>query len=232
VGPTSATAAIEARRSWKRSELSGRARRHDPHHGHRLCADTILCRGWRNSAEDPDINVEIAIDMATDIVASAMTPGFETASRCPRNDRGGIRPGQEHGRWWGHPLTCERPTPRKQAGHTENKCLNLSLTTYGGLYAWESTRQTRDESAGRRPARLNRGGRSGCSSGGGRNSVCLRPGGNWSSPTWARGRLHASARGLVSSVPGLNLYYQDAPELAALPACRCGATGMTGFTSS
>src|SRR5918994_445443 len=96
--------------------------------------------------EYPDIKVEIIIDYGlTDIVAQQYDAGVRSGEQVAK-DMIAVRIGPDmRMAVVGAPsYLAKRSPPKKPQDLTEHKCINLRLTTYGGLYAWEFERGGRE----------------------------------------------------------------------------------------
>src|SRR5213593_3021540 len=94
----------------------------------------------------PDINVEVAIDYGlTDIVAQRFDAGVRSGEQVAK-DMVAVRIGPDmRMAVVGAPsYFAKRSPPKKPHDLTDHKCINLRLPTYGGLYAWEFEKGTRE----------------------------------------------------------------------------------------
>ena len=110
-------------------------------------ADTILCpRLAKFLPRYPDIKVEIAIDYSlTDIVAQRYDAGVRNGEQVSKGMIAvRIGPDMRMAVVGTPSYFAKRPPPRKPQDLTEHKCINLRLPTYGGLYAWEFQRGSRE----------------------------------------------------------------------------------------
>jgi DNA-binding transcriptional LysR family regulator len=110
-------------------------------------ADTILCpRLAKFLPRYPDIKVEIAIDYGlTDIVAQRYDAGVRNGEQVSKGMIAvRIGPDMRMAVVGTPSYFAKRPPPRKPQDLTEHKCINLRLPTYGGLYAWEFQRGSRE----------------------------------------------------------------------------------------
>src|SRR6266446_4426300 len=109
-------------------------------------ADTILCpRLAKFMPRYPDIKVEVTVDYGlTDIVSQRYAAGVRNGEQVSKGMIA-VRIGQDmRMAVVGTPsYFAKRPPPRKPQDLTEHKCINLRLPTYGGLYAWEFQRGSR-----------------------------------------------------------------------------------------
>ena len=103
-------------------------------------ADTVL---WPKLAkflrEYPDIKVEITVDYGlTDIVAQRYDAGVRSGEQVAK-DMIAVRIGPDmRMAVVGAPsYFAKRSAPKKPQDLTDHDCINLRLSTYGGLYAWE-----------------------------------------------------------------------------------------------
>lgn len=107
----------------------------------------------------PDIKVEFFIDNAmTDIVAQRFDAGVRAGEQVAK-DMIAVRIGPDlRMAVVGTPSYFRRrPDPKKPQDLVGHDCINLRLSTHGGLYAWEFEKGNRGtESARRRPARFQR----------------------------------------------------------------------------
>ncbi len=93
----------------------------------------------------PDINIEIVVESGlTDIVAERFDAGVRLGEQVEK-DMIAVRIGPDT-----RMAACaapsylrQRPKPKTPQDLTNHKCINLHLTTYGGLYAWEFERAGR-----------------------------------------------------------------------------------------
>ncbi|HWM67073.1 MAG TPA: LysR substrate-binding domain-containing protein, partial [Steroidobacteraceae bacterium] len=94
----------------------------------------------------PDIKVEIAIDYGlTDIVAQRYDAGVRNGEQVSKGMIAvRIGPDMRMAVVGTPSYFAKRPPPRKPQDLTEHKCINLRLPTYGGLYAWEFQRGSRE----------------------------------------------------------------------------------------
>jgi DNA-binding transcriptional LysR family regulator len=103
-------------------------------------ADTILLpRLAKLLPEYPDIKVEITVDYGlTDIVAERYDAGVRAGEQVAK-DMVAVRIGPDMSMAVvGAPsYFTKRSSPKKPQDLTDHNCINLRLTTYGGLYAWE-----------------------------------------------------------------------------------------------
>ena len=110
-------------------------------------ADTILCpRLAKFLPRYPDIKIEIAIDYGlTDIVAQRYDAGVRNGEQVSKGMIAvRIGPDMRMAVVGTPSYFAKRPPPRKPQDLTEHKCINLRLPTYGGLYAWEFQRGSRE----------------------------------------------------------------------------------------
>jgi len=94
----------------------------------------------------PDINVEITIDYGLiDIVAQRYDAGVRSGEQVAK-DMIAVRIGPDMR--WAVVATpayfAKHPPPKKPQELMQHNCINLRLTTYGGLYAWEFARGGRE----------------------------------------------------------------------------------------
>ena len=110
-------------------------------------ADTILCpRLAKFLPRYPDIKVEIAIDYGlTDIVAQRYDAGVRNGEQVSKGMIAvRIGPDMRMAVVGTPSYFAKRPPPRKPQDLTDHNCINLRLPTYGGLYAWEFQRGSRE----------------------------------------------------------------------------------------
>src|SRR5882762_4727895 len=96
--------------------------------------------------ENPDINVEIISDYGlTDIVAQRFDAGVRDGEQVAK-DMIAVRIGPDaRMAVVGAPSYFRnRPEPKKPPELMEHNCINLRLSTHGGLYAWEFEKGSRD----------------------------------------------------------------------------------------
>ena len=109
-------------------------------------ADTILCpRLAKFLPRYPDIKVEVTVDYGlTDIVSQRYDAGVRNGEQVSKGMIA-VRIGQDmRMAVVGTPsYFAKRPPPRKPQDLTDHNCINLRLPTYGGLYAWEFQRGSR-----------------------------------------------------------------------------------------
>jgi len=109
-------------------------------------ADTILCpRLAKFMPRYPDIKVEVTVDYGlTDIVSQRYDAGVRNGEQVSKGMIA-VRIGQDmRMAVVGTPsYFAKRPPPRKPQDLTDHNCINLRLPTYGGLYAWEFQRGSR-----------------------------------------------------------------------------------------
>jgi len=94
----------------------------------------------------PDIKAELVIDYGlTDIVAERYDAGVRLGEQVAR-DMIAVRIGPDFGMAVvGAPCYfARRPRPKKPQDLTAHDCINLRLPTYGGLYAWEFEKRSRE----------------------------------------------------------------------------------------
>jgi DNA-binding transcriptional LysR family regulator len=94
----------------------------------------------------PDIHVEIAIDYAlTDIVSERFDAGIRLGEQVAK-DMVSVRVGPDmRMAVVGAPsYFARRPRPKRPQELIEHNCINFRLPTYGGLYAWEFERRSRE----------------------------------------------------------------------------------------
>src|SRR5258706_4748729 len=94
----------------------------------------------------PDIKVELIIDYGlTDIVAERYDAGVRLGEEVPR-DMIAVRIGSDFRMAVvGAPsYFARRPRPKKPQDLTAHDCINLRLPAYGGLYAWEFEKRSRE----------------------------------------------------------------------------------------
>jgi DNA-binding transcriptional LysR family regulator len=94
----------------------------------------------------PDIKAELVIDYGlTDIVAERYDAGVRLGEQVAR-DMIAVRIGPDFGMAVvGAPsYFARRPRPKKPQDLTAHDCINLRLPTYGGLYAWEFEKRSRE----------------------------------------------------------------------------------------
>ena len=94
----------------------------------------------------PDIHVEIVIDYAlTDIVAARFDAGIRLGEQVAK-DMVAVRVGPDmRMAVVGAPSYFARqPRPKRPQDLIEHDCINFRLPTYGGLYAWEFERRSRE----------------------------------------------------------------------------------------
>jgi DNA-binding transcriptional LysR family regulator len=110
-------------------------------HDHAI--DTVL---WpklaKLMAEYPDITVELNVNYAlTDIVAERYDAGVRNGDQVAK-DMIAVRIGPDvRMAVVGAPAYCaNKPLPQTPRDLAEHVCINLRLPTYGGLYAWELTK--------------------------------------------------------------------------------------------
>src|SRR5207302_7706726 len=103
-------------------------------------ADTILFpKLAKILPEYPDIKVEIIVDYGlTDIVAERYDAGVRSGEQVAK-DMIAVRIGPDmRMAVVGTPsYFAKRSLPKKPQDLTDHNCINLSMPTYGGLYAWE-----------------------------------------------------------------------------------------------
>ena len=103
-------------------------------------ADTILWPKLVEFLRDyPDIKVEISIDHSlTDIVAQRYDAGVRSGEQVAK-DMVAVRIGADmRMAVVGAPsYFAKRSAPKKPQELTDHSCINLRLSTHGGLYAWE-----------------------------------------------------------------------------------------------
>jgi len=94
----------------------------------------------------PDIHVEVIVDYGlTDIVAQRFDAGVRLGEQVAQ-DMIAVRIGPDmRMAVVGAPSYFkQRPAPKKPQELTHHKCINLRLPTYGGLYAWELEKGSRE----------------------------------------------------------------------------------------
>ncbi len=94
----------------------------------------------------PDIKAELVIDYGlTDIVAERYDAGVRLGEQVAR-DMIAVRIGPDFAMAVvGAPsYFARRPRPKKPQDLTAHDCINLRLPTYGGLYAWEFEKRSRE----------------------------------------------------------------------------------------
>jgi len=94
----------------------------------------------------PDIKVEVNVDYGfADIVAKRYDAGVRTGEQVAK-DMIAVRIGPDmRSAVVGAPSYFEKhPVPKKPQDLTEHNCINLRLTTHGGLYAWEFEKGRRE----------------------------------------------------------------------------------------
>ncbi len=110
-------------------------------------ADTILLPKLAKFLPDyPDIKVEIFIDYGlTDIVAQRYDAGVRSGEQVAK-DMIAVRIGPDiRMAVVGAPsYFAKRSLPKKPQDLTDHNCINLRLPTYGGLYAWEFEKGSRE----------------------------------------------------------------------------------------
>jgi DNA-binding transcriptional LysR family regulator len=110
-------------------------------------ADTILWPKLAKFLPDyPDIKVEINIDYGlTDIVSQRYDAGVRFGEQVAK-DMIAVRIGPDvRMAVVGSPsYFSERPLPKKPQDLTTHSCINMRLSTYGGLYAWEFEKSGRE----------------------------------------------------------------------------------------
>ncbi|MGH8427786.1 MAG: LysR substrate-binding domain-containing protein [Gammaproteobacteria bacterium] len=110
-------------------------------------ADTILLPKLAEFLPQyPDINVEIVVDYGlTDIVAQRFDAGVRSGEQVAK-DMIAVRIGPDmRMAVVGAPsYFAKRPLPKKPQDLTDHTCINLHLSTYGGLYAWEFEKGSRE----------------------------------------------------------------------------------------
>jgi DNA-binding transcriptional LysR family regulator len=93
----------------------------------------------------PDINVEVSVDYGlTDIVAERFDAGIRSGGQVAK-DMIAVRIGPDiRMAVVGAPsYFAKRSSPKKPQDLTGHNCINLRLPTYGGLYAWEFKKGSR-----------------------------------------------------------------------------------------
>lgn len=112
-----------------------------------FAADTILLpKLAKLLPQYPDIKVEITVDSAlTDIVAQRYDAGVRSGEQVAK-DMIAVRIGPDmRMAVVGAPSYFrKRPEPRKPQDLIEHSCINLRLTSHGGLYAWEFEKANRE----------------------------------------------------------------------------------------
>ena len=96
--------------------------------------------------EYPDVQIEISVDYGlTDIVAQRFDAGVRSGDLVNK-DMIAVRIGPEvRMAVAGSPAYLKtKPRPRTPRDLTEHRCLNLRLSTHGGLYAWEFEKDGRE----------------------------------------------------------------------------------------
>ncbi len=110
-------------------------------------AETVLWPAIARLLPDyPDIRVEIIVDYGlTDIVAERYDAGVRLGEQVAR-DMIAVRIGPDmRMAVVGAPAYfTKRPKPRVPQDLTAHNCINLRLSTYGGLYAWEFEKAGRE----------------------------------------------------------------------------------------
>ncbi|MBI3528488.1 MAG: LysR family transcriptional regulator [Betaproteobacteria bacterium] len=94
----------------------------------------------------PDIKVEVSVDYGfTDIVAQRYDAGVRLGEQVAK-DMIAVRIGPDmRMAVVGAPSYFERrPVPKKPQDLTEHNCINMRMPTYGGLYAWEFEKGSRE----------------------------------------------------------------------------------------
>jgi len=110
-------------------------------------ADTILCpRLAKFLPRYPDIKIEITIEYGlTDIVAQRYDAGVRNGEQVSKGMIAvRIGPDMRMAVVGTPSYFAKRPPPRKPQDLTDHNCINLRLPTYGGLYAWEFQRGSRE----------------------------------------------------------------------------------------
>jgi DNA-binding transcriptional LysR family regulator len=103
-------------------------------------ADAVLWPALERFLPDyPDIRVEIVIDYGlTDIVAEHYDAGVRLGGVVAKDMIAvPIGPDMRMAVVGAPSYFATRPQPRTPQDLTTHTCINLSLPTYGGLYAWE-----------------------------------------------------------------------------------------------
>jgi len=110
-------------------------------------ADTVLLpRLAKFLPQYPDINVEITVDYGlADIVAQRYDAGVRSGEQVAK-DMIAVRIGPDmRMAVVGAPsYFAKHPVPKKPQDLTDHNCINLRTPTYGGLYAWEFERASRE----------------------------------------------------------------------------------------
>ncbi len=109
-------------------------------------ADTILCpRLAKFMPRYPDIKVEVTVDYGlTDIVSQRYDAGVRNGEQVSKGMIAvRIGPDMRMAVVGTPSYFAKRPPPRKPQDLTDHNCINLRLPTYGGLYAWEFQRGSR-----------------------------------------------------------------------------------------
>ena len=135
-------------RARGRKRASREAGRHHSDHGHRICRrHNPLAETWRKLLRQyPDIKVEIFIDNAlTDIVAQRFDAGVRAGEQVAK-DMIAVRIGPDlRMAVVGAPSYFrKRADPKKPQDLIGHNCINLRLSTHGGLYAWEFEKGSRE----------------------------------------------------------------------------------------
>lgn len=126
-----------------REKPSGTIRITTPQHA----AERVL---WpaaeRIMAEHPDVHVELSVDSALrDIVADRFDAGVRLGEQVAR-DMIAVRIGPDlrMAAVAAPAYFAGRPPPRTPQDLAQHNCINLRLTTFGGLYAWELEKHGRE----------------------------------------------------------------------------------------
>jgi DNA-binding transcriptional LysR family regulator len=109
-------------------------------------ANTILCpRLAKFMPRYPDIKVEVTVDYGlTDIVSQRYDAGVRNGEQVSKGMIAvRIGPDMRMAVVGTPSYFAKRPPPRKPQDLTDHNCINLRLPTYGGLYAWEFQRGSR-----------------------------------------------------------------------------------------
>jgi DNA-binding transcriptional LysR family regulator len=110
-------------------------------------ADTILWPALRKLLPDyPDVKVEIAVHYGlVDIVAERYDAGVRFGEQVSK-DMIAVRiaPDMSMAVVGSPSYFAQRPPPKTPQELTSHNCINLRLPTYGGLYAWEFEKESRE----------------------------------------------------------------------------------------
>jgi len=117
---------------------------------HEHAADTVLWPALKTFLPQyPDVKVEIMIDYGlTDIVAQRYDAGVRSGERVGKGMIAvRIGPDMRMAVVGAPQYFTKRPSPKTPQELVEHNCINLRLPTYGGLYAWEFEKGSRELNA-------------------------------------------------------------------------------------